>query len=169
MLYPYKGCNPNVDESCFVAEGARIIGKVHVGKDCSIWYNAVLRGDDETITVGDYTNIQDNVVIHVGKKNKTSIGKGVTIGHGAILHGAEIGDNTLIGMGSTILDGACIGNNCIIGANSLVTANTRIPDGMLVLGAPAKIIKPLDETQIQHIVQSAKEYILLSKEYLDRN
>ncbi|WP_070000826.1 gamma carbonic anhydrase family protein [Cellulosilyticum sp. I15G10I2] len=165
MIHPYKNELPEIDQSCFVAEGAHIIGKVRIGKACSIWYNAVLRGDVETITIGDYTNVQDNVVIHVSKQDSAYIGEGVTIGHSAIIHGATIGEYTLIGMGSTILDGARIGKNCIIGANSLVTAGTIIPDGMLVIGTPARVLKPLDEAQVQHIKQSAEDYVQLAKAY----
>ena len=165
MLHKYKGNLPKVDESCFVAEGAQIIGNVIIGKDCSIWYNAVIRGDDNTITIGEAANVQDNVVIHVGKDNEVLIGEGVTIGHNATIHGAVIGDYTLIGMGSTILDGAHIGKNCMIGANSLVTAHTIIEDGMLVLGVPAKAIRALDETQKEKLKKSAKDYVMLAKEY----
>lgn len=166
MLHKYKDNTPQIDESCFVAEGAHIIGKVSIEKECSIWYNAVIRGDDNSIAIGAFTNIQDNTVIHVGKKSATHIGEGVTIGHNAIIHGATIGDYTLIGMGSTILDGAHIGKECLIGAGSLVTANTIIPDGMLVLGVPAKAVKSLDETQKKNIRKSAKDYVNLSKEYI---
>lgn len=165
MIHRYKNERPQIDPSCFIAEGAHIVGQVTIGKECSIWYNAVLRGDVQKIVIGDYTNIQDNVVIHVGKENMTHIGEGVTVGHHAIIHGASIGDYTLIGMGSTVLDGARIGKNCMIGANSLVTAHTIIPDGMLAVGAPARVIKALSEAQIEQIKDSAKEYMALSKEY----
>ncbi len=166
MLHKYKQNNPQVEEDCFIAEGAHIIGDVNIGKECSIWYNAVIRGDANSITIGAFTNIQDNAVIHVSKKSAVQIGEGVTIGHSVIIHGSTIGENTLIGMGSTVLDGARIGKNCIIGANSLVTSNTIIPDGMLVVGAPARVLKPLDEAQIEQNKQSAKEYVHLAKEYI---
>ncbi|MDF2612984.1 MAG: hypothetical protein K0S71_770 [Clostridia bacterium] len=166
MLHKYKNHVPKIGERCFIAEGAHIIGEVKIGKESSIWFNAVIRGDDNSITIGDCTNIQDNAVIHTAKENATYIGQGVTIGHSAVIHGAKIGDYTLIGMGSTILDGAQIGKECIIGAGSLVTANMIIPDGMLVLGVPAKVIKPLDETQKENIKESAKAYVHLSKEYI---
>lgn len=165
MIHKYKDNIPQMDESCFAAESAQIIGDVKIGKDCSIWYNAVIRGDVNKITIGEAVNVQDNAVIHVGKNNAVKIGKGVTIGHSAIIHGAEIGDYTLIGMGSTILDGARIGKNCMIGANSLVTGNMIIEDGTLAIGAPAKVIRSLDEAQKEKLKASAEDYVKLSKEY----
>ena len=126
----------------YIAEGAVVKGKVQMGQDVSIWYNATVRGDSAEIRIGDQTNVQDNAVIHVDTHYTTTIGNGVTIGHGAIVHGCTVGDNTLIGMGAIVLNGACIGNNCIIGAGALVTQNTNIPAGSLAFGNPAKVIRP---------------------------
>ena len=120
-----------IDETAFVAEGARIIGDVSLKKDSSVWFNAVLRGDEEQIIIGEGSNIQDNCVVHCGPNCPTIVGKGVTVGHLALLHGCRIGDNTLIGMGSIVMNGAVIGNNCIIGAGSLITFGTVIPDNSM--------------------------------------
>ena len=119
----------NIDSSVFIAEGARIVGDVTIGKNSSVWFNAVLRGDEDQITVGEGTNIQDNCVLHCGPGFKVAVGNNVTVGHMTILHGCTVGDNTLVGMHSTIMNGAVIGSNCIVGAGSLVTEGTIIPDG----------------------------------------
>lgn len=138
----------------WIADTATVIGDVTLGKNVTVWYGAVIRGDMGAISVGDYTNIQDNAVLHEG----TQIGCGCTVGHSAIVHGCTVGDNTLIGMGSIILDGAVIGNNCIVGAGALVTGKTVVPDNSMILGSPAKTIKPLDETAIERNRNSAKHY-----------
>ncbi len=165
MLQGYKGHYPRIKERCFIAEGVQLIGQVELEEGCSVWYNAVLRGDVNSIKIGKGTNIQDGSILHVGEKTPLCIGQGVTIGHGVILHGCTIGDDTLIGMGSIILDGAVIGKGCIIGAGSLVTSGTLIPDGMMALGAPAKVIKPLTEAQKEGLVESARHYEELAKNY----
>ncbi len=163
----FRGKSPKTHPCTYIAPGAKLIGDIIVGKNCSIWHNAVLRADVDGIVVGDGTNIQDNAVVHQHNGLPAIIGKDVTIGHGAIVHACTIGDNTLIGMGSIILDGAVIGKSCIVGAGALVTSNTIIPDGMLVLGSPAKAVKPLTEAQIAHNAQSAINYINLSREYMN--
>ena len=154
-----------IHETTFIAEGARIVGDIAIGENCSIWYNAVIRAEDFPVNIGPESNIQDGSVIHVGYEHGVQIGKGVTVGHGAIIHGATIGDYTLIGMGSIILDGAKIGKHCMIGAGALVTSGTVIEDGMLVLGSPAKVIKPLTEEQIKSLYDSANHYVKLGKQY----
>lgn len=141
------------------ADGSVIKGDVDLGENVSIWYNATIRGDIESITIGDNTNIQDNVVIHVDVDYKTTIGSNVTVGHSAILHGCTIGDNTVIGMGSIILNGAKIGNNCIVGAGTLITQNKEIPDNTLVYGNPAQIIRPLTEDEIKQNTANAEWYV----------
>ena len=120
-----------IDESVFIAEGAHVIRDVVLKKNSSVWFNAVLRGDEDQIIIGEGTNIQDNCVIHCGQGYSTVVGNGVTVGHLALLHGCTIGDNTLIGMHSTVMNGAVIGSNCVIGAGSLVTGGTVIPDNSL--------------------------------------
>lgn len=166
MIYNYKNYTPEINKETFIAPDSVIVGQVMIHEACSIWYGAVLRADENKVVVGPRTNIQEGVIIHESKNHPTIIGEGVTIGHRAIVHGAEIGDYTLIGMGATILDGAQIGKNCIIGANSLVTSNTVIEEGMLVLGSPAKAIKPLSKEQIKSLYDSADNYVQLSKEYM---
>lgn len=169
MIRGFKNFKPQVKASTFVAENSAVIGNVTVGEDCSIWYGAVLRGDESCIQIGDKSNVQDNCVLHGSKEHPTLIGEGVTIGHSAIVHGAEIGDYTLVGMGSTILDGAKIGKHCIIGANSLVTGKTQIEDGMMILGSPARAFKKLTEEEIEELHKSAQHYVDLSKVYQEES
>nr|WP_297706062.1 gamma carbonic anhydrase family protein [uncultured Butyrivibrio sp.] len=148
-----------IDESVFIAPGAQIVGNVQIGKDSAVWYNAVVRGDSATVVVGKRTNIQDLACLHVDKKYKLEIGDGVTIGHSAIVHGCTVGNNVLIGMGAIIMNGAHIGNNCIIGAGALVTENVEIPDGSMVYGSPAKVIRPLTDREVQGIRENADLYV----------
>ncbi len=148
-----------IDSSAWVAPGAFVLGDVEVGKDCGIWYNAVLRGDIAPIKIGDRTNVQDNAVIHVDFDKPAIIGNDVTIGHGAIVHGCTIGDNSLIGMGAIVLNGAEIGENCIIGAGALVTQNKKIPAGSMAFGNPAKVIRQLTQEEIDGITYNAKVYV----------
>lgn len=154
---------PMVDDSVLQAEGCIITGNTRLEKDSSVWYNAVLRGDEEEIVVGEGSNIQDNCVVHCSEHNPVHIGKYVTVGHGAIIHGCTIGDETLIGMGAIILDGVKIGNNCMVGAGTLVTHNKKIPDGSLVFGNPGKIMRKLTEAEVEEIRVSAYEYIERAK------
>ncbi|NLP28483.1 MAG: gamma carbonic anhydrase family protein [Clostridia bacterium] len=170
MLHEFNNMNPKVSEGTFLAEGCHIIGDVTIGGQCSIWFGAVLRGDDNNIKIGKGTNIQDNAVIHVtGDTNPTLIGDYVTIGHNAIIHGATIGDKCLIGMGAIILDGCVIGKNTIIGAGALVTGGKEIPEGVLCLGSPAKIVRKLREDEIQKLSSSAEHYIKLAEKYLTKS
>lgn len=147
------------NESAYIADGARVIGDVRIGKDSAVWYNAVVRGDSCPIVIGDRTNIQDLACLHVDKQFNLRIGSDVTIGHGAIVHGCIVGDNVLIGMGAIIMNGARIGNNCIIGAGALVTEKTEVPDGSMVYGSPAKVIRQLSEDEIAGITQNARLYV----------
>ncbi len=164
MLYSWKEKFPVINSNTFITEGNHIVGDVTIGPMCSIWYGAVLRGDDNYITIGEGSNVQDNCVIHVGINNKpTIIGNYVTIGHSAIVHGAKVGDNVLIGMGAIIMDGAVIGKNTIIAAGTLVPQGKSIPEGVLCVGSPAKIIRTLNENEILDITKSAKHYINLWK------
>ena len=149
------------DESVLLAEGARVSGDVTLGREVNIWYNAVLRGDDGAIVVGDETNIQDCAVLH----EETTVGRGCTIGHGAIVHGCTVGDNTLVGMGAIILNGARIGSNCIVGAGALVTGKMDAPDGSMILGSPAKVVRPLTEAEIESNRVSAQGYLEAARRY----
>ena len=149
------------DESVLLAEGARVSGDVTLGREVNIWYNAVLRGDDGAIVVGDETNIQDCAVLH----EETTVGRGCTIGHGAIVHGCTVGDNTLVGMRAVILNGARIGSNCIVGAGALVTGKMDAPDGVMILGSPAKVVRPLTEAEIESNRVSAQGYLEAARRY----
>ncbi len=149
----------NIDPSAVMLRGSVVVGDVTLGKDVGIWYNAVLRGDHSTITVGDRTNIQDNCVVHVGLDAPAHIGSGVTIGHAAIIHGCTIGDNTLIGMGAIVMDNAIVGKNCIIGAGALVTQGAVIPDGSMAFGSPAKVYRTLTESEIESNRFNADVYV----------
>ena len=146
-------------EEFWVAPNATLIGRVRLLKNASVWFGAVLRGDNEWIEVGENSNIQDNSVVHTDPGLPTKIGANVTVGHSVILHSATIGDNTLIGMGSTVLSGARIGPNCLIGANSLIAEQKEIPANSLVLGAPARIIREVSPSQIALIKMSAEVYV----------
>lgn len=153
-----------MNKNVFIAPGAHVIGDVHLGENVGVWYNAVVRGDTSTITIGDNSNVQDNATIHTDSDYKVHVGKGVTIGHNAIVHGCTVGDNTVIGMGSIVLSGAVIGDNCIIGAGSLVTGKTRIPDNSLAFGNPAKVVRTVTETEIIANQENAAHYVQLMKE-----
>ena len=152
-------------EDFYVAESASVIGKVRLANDTSVWFGAVLRGDNESITVGENTNIQECAVIHTDPGFPCILGSNVTIGHQAMLHGCQVGDNSLIGINAVVLNGAKIGRNCLIGANALVTENQEIPDGSLVIGSPAKPIKQLTTAQIQKLTESAEHYVTRFKRF----
>ena len=143
----------------FVADNATIVGNVRLKDKASIWFNAVLRGDNDWIVVGASSNIQDSAVLHTDPGIPLHIGDGVTAGHKVMLHGCTIGDNSLIGIGSIILNHANVGNNCIVGANSLVTEGKEFPDGVLIVGSPAKVIRDLRDEEIQYNTWSAQHYV----------
>ena len=149
------------DENVLICEGARVAGDVTLGKGVSVWYNAVLRGDEGAITVGENTNIQDGAVIH----EAPAVGRGCTIGHKTIVHGCTMGDNVLIGMGAVVLNGAKIGDNCIVGAGALVTGKMDAPAGSMILGSPAKVVRPLTEAEIESNRASARGYLHAAEQY----
>ncbi len=165
MIYDLKKNVPEISSDSWVAPNAIIIGKVKLEKNSSIWFNAVLRGDIEKIVIGENSNIQDGSVLHTDPGCPLTVGKGVTVGHMVMLHGCEISDDTLIGIGSTILNKAKIGKNCIIGANTLITENKAIPDNSLVLGSPGKVIRKVTDDEIKVICENAKHYVENSKKY----
>ncbi len=165
MIKSFAGKTPEIDESAFVAENAAIIGNVRIGKGSSVWYSAVLRGDMCKIEIGENSNIQDNATIHVGMKDGTVIGNGVTVGHNALVHGATVEDNALIGMGSVVLDGAVIGANSIVAAGAVVTAKTVIPPNSLAAGIPATVIKELSPQQIAGNKMNAMGYVALADKF----
>ena len=158
MIYDLGGDTPMLDDAAWVAPDANIIGKVILRARSSVWFGSTLRGDNETIEIGEGSNVQENCVLHTDMGFPLTIGTDCTIGHKAMLHGCTIGDETLIGMGATVLNGAKIGRNCLIGAGALVTEGKEIPDGSMVLGAPGKIVKQLDEQAIQMLRASALSY-----------
>lgn len=168
MIKDLKGKRTSIAKDTFIAQSADLIGEVAIGKGSSIWYGAVVRGDMCYIRIGDCTNIQDNATLHVNTNVPCILGNYVTVGHNAIVHGCEVGNNTLIGIGSIILNNAKIGNNCIIGAGSLITAGTIIPDNSLVIGSPGKIKRVVTEKEKETIKENALRYERLWKnEYLD--
>jgi carbonic anhydrase/acetyltransferase-like protein (isoleucine patch superfamily) len=154
----FLGQKPSLGSGVYIASGAIVVGAVTLGDHSSVWYNAVLRGDINEIVVGHHTNIQDNAVLHLEDNLPCHVGNYVTIGHLAIVHACTVGDETLIGMGSIILDGARIGRQCLIGAKALVTQRTEIPDGSLVLGSPAKVVRALTEEERQRLKPAAEKY-----------
>ena len=157
-LYTLDGIAPQVDDTAWVAPDANLIGKVVLEENASVWFGCTLRGDNEEIRVCAGTNVQENVVCHTDMGFPLTIGAGCTIGHKVMLHGCTIGENTLIGMGATILNGAKIGKNCLIGAGALVTEGKEIPDGSLVMGMPAKVVRALDDEAIRRLEASALHY-----------
>lgn len=150
---------PQIGKNVFVAQGAILRGDVTLGEHSSVWFNAVIRAETASIVIGQNTNIQDNCVLHVDAGADVRIGNQVTIGHGAIVHGCTIGDNTLIGMGAVILNHAVIGKNCIIGAGALITQNMVIPDNSLVIGNPGKVKRDLTSEEIESITENARHYV----------
>ena len=150
-----------ISEKAYITKTAVIEGDVTVEDNVSIWYGAVLRGDLAPIYVGEGSNVQENCTLHVDRNCPVKIGKGVTIGHGAIIHGCTVGDNSLIGMGAIVLNGAVIGKNCIIGAGALVTGGTQIPDNSLVIGSPGKVKREVTEAEIAANKENAEEYVNL--------
>ena len=149
----------------YIAESADVIGNVEIGNNVSVWFNAVIRSDSRKITIGDDSNIQDGCVLHTEPWNDLVIGRGVTVGHKAMLHGCTIGDNSLIGINSVVLDDAVIGKNCLIGANSLIKSKAVIPDGSVVMGSPGKIVREMSEAEIKIIEASAKYYVANWKKF----
>ncbi|MBM3478752.1 MAG: gamma carbonic anhydrase family protein [Alphaproteobacteria bacterium] len=143
----------------WVAPDAQVIGQVELGEDAGVWFGAVLRGDNERISIGARTNIQEGAMVHTDPGHPVSIGADCTIGHHAIVHGATIGANSLVGMGATILNGARMGANCLVGANALVTERKEFPDGSLIVGSPAKALRQLDAAAIEAIRESAAHYV----------
>ena len=157
MAYPLRASGEDV----LIAEGAVVVGNVTLARGVSVWYNAVIRGDQGPIRIGENTNIQECAVLH----QTTTVGAGCTVGHGAIVHGCTVGDNTLIGMGATLLNGSKIGKNCIVGAGALVTGKLDAPDGSMVLGSPAKVVRPLTPEELAGLRPSAEHYMELREAY----
>lgn len=165
MIIDFDGVTPIICESAYISESVDIIGNVQIEENVNIWFGSRIRGDINKVIIGENSNIQENSVLHIDSKSPCIIGKNVTIGHGSIIHGCNISDNVLVGMGSIILNDAKIGKNTIIGAGSLITQGKVFPDGVLILGNPAKVVRELTEAEIESIQLSADNYVSLSKKY----
>lgn len=166
MIVPFGERRPRVDPTAFVLESAVVLGDVALGARASVWFHAVVRGDIESVRIGDGSNVQDNATIHVvGGKFGTVVGARVTIGHGAVVHGCTVGDDCLIGMGAIVLDGAQIGAESLVGAGALVTPGTVIPPRSMVLGSPAKRVREITGDEIERIRRSGLNYLDLVDEY----
>ncbi len=168
-IEPFRNTFPHTQAAAFVAASADLIGSVHLAEGSSVWYNATLRADLAPISLGRYSNVQDNCCLHIEREVGCHLGECVTVGHSVTLHACTVEDNCLIGMGATILDGAVIGHGSIVGANALVTKNTLIPPHSLVLGSPARVVKTLgDEVEAQNRAH-AMDYVALAREYAERS
>jgi len=166
VIITYQGITPKIDPSVFIAEGAKIIGDVEIGKECSVWFNTVVRGDVHYIRIGERTNVQDNCVLHVSHRtHPLVVGSDVTVGHGSVLHGAKIGNSCLIGLGANILDGAEVGDFSFVAAGSLVLEGFHVPTGTLIAGIPARVKRDLTEAERMMLVQSARNYVDYMKTY----
>lgn len=165
MIKEYDGKIPSIHSSCYIAENVSIIGNVKIEEMANVWFGAVIRGDMNSITIGKNTNIQDNCVFHVERNSPLVIGDDVTVGHGAILHGCTIGNSSLIGMGSIVLNNAVIGKQTLVGAGSLIPEGKKIPDGVLCMGSPVKIIRELTDEEKLKLTESAAKYVSLSNKY----
>ncbi|MGI5901782.1 MAG: gamma carbonic anhydrase family protein [Desulfitobacteriia bacterium] len=168
MITQYKGIRPRIGKRVYIAPGAYVIGNVEIGDEASIWFNCVVRGDFDSITIGRRSNIQDLSVLHPDIGHPVIIGEDVTVGHSCVLHGCKIGNASLIGMGAVILNDAVIGENSLVGAGSLVPERKVFPPNSLILGTPAKVVRELTPEEISSILNSAQEYWKIAQEYLDK-
>ncbi|MBO0986274.1 gamma carbonic anhydrase family protein [Delftia sp. SD018] len=158
-IYELDGVAPEVAASAWVADSAEVMGNVQLAEDASIWFGAVLRGDCESISIGEGSNIQDASVLHADLGKPLVVGRHVTVGHQVMLHGCTIGDETLIGIGAVVLNGAKIGRNCLVGAGALITEGKEFPDGSMIIGSPAKAVRQLTPEQIEGLRRSAQHYV----------
>lgn len=158
-IYQIGDDAPDIDASAYIAEGANLIGKVTVAANVSIWFGVTIRGDNDRITLGENTNVQESAVLHTDKGYPITIGKNVTIGHQAMLHGCNVGDGALIGIQAVILNGATIGAGCLVGAGALITEGKQFADNMLIIGSPAKAVRALTEQEIVNLQGNAASYV----------
>jgi carbonic anhydrase/acetyltransferase-like protein (isoleucine patch superfamily) len=158
-VYALDGVAPQVAASAWIADSAQVMGSVELAEDTSVWFGTVIRGDTDHIRIGRGTNIQDGSVLHADHGKPLTIGAGVTVGHQVMLHGCTVGDDSLIGIGAVVLNGARIGRNCLVGARALVTEGKEFPDGSMILGSPAKVVRPLREDEIAGLRRSAQSYV----------
>ncbi|MBX6329534.1 MAG: gamma carbonic anhydrase family protein [Pseudolabrys sp.] len=166
-IYRLDGQAPELpgESACYIAETAVLIGRVRIAREVSIWYGAVLRGDNEWIEIGERSNVQDNCTLHTDPGFPLSVGAGSLIGHNVVLHGCRVGDNSLIGMGAVVLNGARIGNNSLVGAGAVVTEGRSFPDNSLIVGAPARVIRSLEKEEIERIRSGAEVYVRRGHHY----
>jgi len=169
QLDTFLGKKPVLGRGVYIARGAAVLGDVTIGDYSSVWYNAVVRGDINRIQIGHHTNVQDNAVLHLADDYPCLLGDYVTVGHSAIVHACTIGDECLVGMGAVILDGAVIGEQCLIGARALVTSRMQIPAGSLVMGAPARIVRPLTAEEREGLKHWAEKYVANAAYCLEKN
>lgn len=166
MVHSFLGAAPQFDDTVFIADSARVIGDVHLGPESSVWFGAVIRGDVHRIRIGAASNVQDNAVVHVTNRTApTTIGDRVTVGHAAVVHGCTIEDDVLVGIGAVILDHAVIGRDSLVGARALVTGGLRIPPRSLVLGAPARVVRPLSDDEVASVRAYADNYVRYARIY----
>lgn len=158
-VYELEGVAPQIAESAWIADSAQVMGDVQLGADASVWFGTVVRGDTAHITIGEGTNVQDASVLHADEGMPLTIGRHVTVGHQVMLHGCTIGDESLIGIGAIVLNGAKIGKNCLVGAGALVTEGKEFPDGSMIIGSPARVVRQLTPGQIEGLRRSAQHYI----------
>lgn len=164
-IYRLGELSPQLQEGVWVADNATIIGDVHLGRNVNVWFGAILRGDNDPITIGDNTNVQDAAVLHTDDGVPLDIGRDVTIGHKAMLHGCTVGEGSLIGINAVVLNRAVIGKHCLIGANALIPEGKEIPDGSLVMGSPGKVVRELSEPQKKMLEASAAHYVHNARRY----
>ena len=168
MIRTFQGIKPTIPKSCFIETTAVVIGDVVMGEDCSVWFNAVIRGDVNYIRIGERTNVQDLCMLHVTHDTcPLVIGNEVTIGHNVVLHGCTIHDRVLVGMGAIIMDGAVIGEDSVVGAGALVVEGTIVPPKSLIFGSPAKVKRPVTDKELSWIKESAENYVRYARQYMD--
>ena len=164
-VYALDDLTPELAEGAWVAENAQVMGNVRLAADASGWFGAVVRGDTDTISIGEGSNIQDGSVLHADQGKPLTVGKHVTVGHQVMLHGCTVGDESLIGIGAVVLNGAVIGKNCLVGARALVTEGKTFPDGSMILGSPAKVVRQLSPEEIEGLRRSAQHYVDNAKRF----
>ncbi len=167
MISAFKGISPRIAATAFVAPNATVIGRVDLAEESSLWFQTVARGDINEIRIGSQSNLQDGCLLHVTRRHAVTIGSRVTVGHGAIIHGCEIGDDCLIAMGAIVLDGAIVESGSIIGAGTLIPPDMRVPGGVLVLGSPGKVVRQLTEQDLRRIESGWRNYVEYRREYLE--
>ena len=166
MLYDLGERKPSIHPSCFVADSAQVIGSIRLEQDASVWFGAILRGDNELLTIGPESNVQDGSIIHTDAGIEVRLGRGVTVGHRVMLHGCEVGDYSLVGIGAVVLNRAKIGKHCLIGAGALITEDKVIPDRSLVLGSPGRVVRQVSDNEVLVLEGSAAHYVHNARRYL---